>query len=1233
MSRLKLPQPQIGPIFQLIIVSMVVVSSNHFSHKYVPSYTRNAEVSEGSDAGLKLSKYDRMDLAMEMEVSKTMDPSLGIVPYERMKDAWEAARRTANSRAAISGLEWIERGPNNFGGRTRAIMFDPNDGNKSAVFAGAVAGGLWKTTNIYAQNPEWEPVNDLFDNLSIVSIAYDSAAPTTMYFGTGEGYYNVDAVRGNGIWKSTDGGSTWSQLSSTVTTNHTTTAGTGDCNFDYVNKIIVSGQDTILAACKSHYTNRGGIMRSTDGGSSWTRVLPATGTCRAADIERAKNGDLYAALGIFNTDGIYKSTDNGATWTKLTGGGLPASGYERIELACAPSDANKILAIMQDASANDCYGIYQSSDGGANWSSLTVPTQGSDDFTRGQAWYDLIAAYDPNDDTRIFIGGIDLWLSENSGTSWTEISHWYGQSYQEVHADQHAIAFASGSSDTILFGNDGGIFLCEDGSGSSPDIANRNMGYNVTQFYACAIHPTANSNFFLAGAQDNGSHRFTHAGECSTVEVTGGDGAFCHIDQDDPTYMFTAYVYSYFRRSTDGGNTFSNVNYSGSGNFISQSDYDNDADILYSSYNSGEYLRWNNPQTGTNFTEVNMSFTGQVSAVTCDPNTSNKVWFGTESGYVYYVTNAHNGSASSTDVTDGSMPSGEVSCIEIDPGDANHVLVVFSNFGVASVWETTDGGSNWTDVEGNLPDMPIRWALFNPNNTDQALLATEAGVWSTDNLNGGSTSWASSNTGLANVRVDMLQYRSSDNLVIAATHGRGLYSSDVFTSANAAFGSDKTVAYINKDIRFYDDSYQASTYLWNFGDGNTSTLQNPTHSYTTAGDYTVTLSINLGADSEVKTDYIRILPNRNIPYNLSDGGNFDVNRDDFGAENFEGTPFESGSSAVSNKNGTRSGSYAWVTDLTAVNYDNYTHTELLSPNFNFTTSGTYTLEFYAKYRTETGWDGFRLEYSTDKGDSWYPIGTTSFYNTNNTTQTTSFLYGEPYFSGSYSSSFNQYTLNVSSLAGNANVAFKLVFKADALYSYAGAAFDDFTVDGPSTVLPVFFEQFIAYPDDDEAQLKWQTAFEENSKGFIVQRSEDGVQFDSIGYVASHNISGNDGLAYRYTDPVAAGGDYYYRLKQLDNNGSVQYSVIRMVSFAKQEISLKIFPNPTSGETYFILNNAGDYKTLNIFSMSGEIVHSRTIMQKKRGTVTIDFSTLPKGVYLVVASGDSQNAISRKVIVY
>lgn len=752
----------------------------------------NIQISTGFK---KIPLRDRIDLAMEQEFQMTHDPATNTIPKERLWKVYKELKEVKNyqnkTNAAISGVNWIEHGPTNQGGRTRAILVDPNDASGQTVFAAGVSGGIWKTTNISDASPTWTPIDEFMANIGVTCLVADPSNPQIMYAGTGEGYFNIDAGQGDGIFKSTDGGDTWSQLANTSTgiSSH----------FYYVQNIVVNSAGDILAATRSRFSNRGGIQKSTDGGASWNVVLDnnTTGiasTNRAADIVMASNGDLYAAMGIFSTDGVYKSTTSGASWTKVYD--ATTAPYTRIKLAPAPSNSSIVYAMVQ--SGNDIGDIIKTTNGGTSWSStsgfssinwLDQCSGSGTDFSRGQAWYDMALAVDPNDPNVVWAGGVDMFRTTNGGANWTQITEWANcSSLEDIHADQHIVIYKPGNSDTILVGNDGGIYRCNNAATGSPTFTYKGDNYRTLQLYSCAIHPTAGSNHFLGGAQDNGSHKYSSSGLGTTVEVTGGDGAFCHIDQTDPTYQFTAYVYNNFRRSTNGGTSFSNVNVSSTGKFINPSDYDNDADIMYSSYNSGEYLRWDDPTSGTTFNSVNPGFSGQVSAVTCDPNTSHRVWFGTDDGSVYRVNSANTGTPTSTDLSPTGMggSGAYVSCIEIEDGDANHIVVTYSNYGVNSVWETTNGGSSWTNIEGNLPDMPIRWALFNPLNNNQLLLATELGVWSTDNINGGTTVWGQTSNGMANVRVDMLQYRTSDNTVIAGTHGRGMYSTKAFSPFNFA---------------------------------------------------------------------------------------------------------------------------------------------------------------------------------------------------------------------------------------------------------------------------------------------------------------------------------------------------------------------------------------------------------------------------------------------------------------
>lgn len=717
----------------------------------------------------KMPKLQRIDKAIEQEFEATKDPALNEVPRQRLMAAKAYADRLRNNpsqRAAISGISWDERGPNNVSGRTRAILVDAADATGNTLFAGGVGGGLWRTTNALAATPTWTNIGDQFGNLAIASMYQDPSNNSVMYFGTGEGWFNADAIRGLGIWKSTDGGATWNQLSST---NNST--------FHYVQKIVIDGSGNVLAC-----TRDGGIQRSTNGGSSWTKVLGSgagASTNRAADIEIAANGDFYASMGIFSTDGIYKSS-NGTSWTKLSGG-LPASGYNRIELACAPSDQNRVYALFA-GNNYDVSGIYRTDNGGSSWTSLPVPGAfGMSNFSRGQAWYDLIAAVHPTNSNRVFIGGIDILVSDNAGSSWTQISQWYGGGgFQYAHADQHGMIFQPNNANVMYYANDGGVYRTTNAGAGTPTISFISNGYNVTQYYHADIHPGYGVNEYLAGAQDNGTQRYTSPGINNTVEVTGGDGAFSHIDQDNPAIQISAYVYNQYRVTSNGWGSYSTINYSSStGRFINPTDYDSDQNVLYGANNGNSYFRMTGVGSSNTTGAQSMTAFGgaEASHVRVSPNVTNRVYFGLDNGDVVRVDNAHTGSAAGTVIRAGS---GYVSCVEVEEGNEDHILVTYSNYGVNSIFETTNGGTSWTSVEGNLPDMPIRWVIFIPGSSDSAMVATELGTWTTDNLNGTSTVWGPSNTNFANVRVDAIVSRASDQQIIAATHGRGLYSTDAF---------------------------------------------------------------------------------------------------------------------------------------------------------------------------------------------------------------------------------------------------------------------------------------------------------------------------------------------------------------------------------------------------------------------------------------------------------------------
>lgn len=744
----------------------------------------------------KIPKKDRPDLAWEQDFLATMDPTLKRPTPEALFSIYRQnalAKRIDVTGVPGDATDWEERGPDNVGGRTRAIMFDPNDNNYKKVWAGGVTGGLWYNSDITNASSGWTNVDDFWANISVTCIAYDPNNTSIFYVGTGEGWGNGSG-RGAGIWKTTDGGAHWSQL----------TASEG---FYYVNDILVrdeSGESVLYVGVSYQYyegTFHGpaeGLYRSTDGGSTFSSssVLgnaPNGHPYGAADIELDANNRLWVgtrrnAWNTYQADGSGSGTilysDDGTNWTIST----TETNGGRVELCCAPSDANILYAVIQNDSPSDsqqdCLTILRSGDNGSSWDSKTIPVMLDDNtnhFTRGQAWYDMILAVHPTVPNTVIVGGIDLHKSTDGGTNWTGISQWYGgYGKPYVHADQHQIIWRPGYNNQAVLGNDGGVYYSADiGSASAPSFTVMNNNYNVTQFYSCAIHPTSGTDYFLGGTQDNGSQQFSSAGMNSTTEVTGGDGAYCHIDQNNATYQMTSYVYNSIWVSQNGGASFFRpVDDQSTGLFINPSDYDDNQNILYSARTTSTVLRLNDVSGSPTVDYITISgMTSKASHLRVSPYTtgSTTLYVGTQSGDLYKVTNANTASPSVTEITGAFFPNGNISCVELGASE-NELLVTFSNYGVTSVWYSSNGGVSWSSKEGALPNMPVRWAVFNPLDRSEVLLATEVGVWKSLNFNDATPTWSSATSGLSNVRVDMLQVRSSDNTVLAATHGRGFFT-------------------------------------------------------------------------------------------------------------------------------------------------------------------------------------------------------------------------------------------------------------------------------------------------------------------------------------------------------------------------------------------------------------------------------------------------------------------------
>jgi len=799
-------------LMSLFLVIFLIPNESSKREKYENYLTGQFEnIEEFSKEELKeMPKPTRPDLAAIQNYYMTLDPELGRVPLERLVDAYHETKSQSN-QAKLKSSEQIEWGNIDveMGGRTRALCWDQNDPSHKKVWAGGVTGGLWYNNDITNDNSSWIPVDDFWPNLAISCITFDPNNSNIIYVGTGEAQtafttYRESTGVGIGIWKSIDGGNSWDLLPSTE-------------YFKYITDIKVrneNGVSVIYAGVASGFYQgvnhqsipSDGLYRSNNGGETFEQVLPNITnlevTYTPADIEIAADGRIYiGTMPNMDDEGgatiLMSDVGTNGNWTVFEdyrilieqGVGdfyLPG----RVMLAPAPSDENVVYAVI-GAGYNNGFKyfkgnyILRSPNKGQTWVEKNLPSNNPN--WASLSWHAFIISVDPNDANRVNIGGLDVYKSNNGGNSWYHVSDWsamyWGGGDEYVHADQHAQKYNYNSSNEMIFGSDGGVFYTSSATNNYPVFEQKNLNYNTLQFYTCAMSPLSNDDTYVGGLQDNGTLYYTGSPISIDDMIDGGDGAYCFIDQDEAEIMISSVYYNSYTVFVNGTPQV-NMGQS-SGIFINPAAYDYSNNILYANAVNffGNYqnriLRIEGIPNYPNedYLYLNTGISVYFSHIQSSPYAvegKSTLFLGSVAGHLFKVENAES-SPTATDIGSDEFPTANISCIAIG-GSEDTLLVTFSNYGVSSVWQTYDGGTTWQEKESNLPDMPIRWAIYHPQNSLQAMLATEIGIWTTTNLNSPEPVWIPSVEGMANVRVDMLKVRTSDNTVLAATQGRGLFT-------------------------------------------------------------------------------------------------------------------------------------------------------------------------------------------------------------------------------------------------------------------------------------------------------------------------------------------------------------------------------------------------------------------------------------------------------------------------
>ncbi len=652
-----------------------------------------------------------------------------------------------------ASISWQWVGPGNIGGRLRPIVIHPITPN--IMYVGSASGGIWKTLD---GGQSWFPLDDFLPSLSIGDMVLHPEDSDTLYAGTGEGFFetvegssNTAAVRGAGIFLSTDAGSTWNQIPST-----------DNPDFYFVNRLEFDPSDsnTMLAATNT------GVWRSTDSGQNWT----LRESFHALDIKFNPMDPTRVVAGGHDTvDGPYFSVDGGLTWQLAAG-----AGGERQEIAWAPSEPHTVYAAVSDEGRIK---IWRSTDGGQNYE---LRTQGSGIQT--WAGYNNTIWVDPANAEFLVVGGVRLYRSNNGGVT-------TNQRFNAVHADMHRIVqhpgFDGSDNKVVYFATDGGIWRADDVYGTEAVDLNNNLG--VTQFYGAGINPT--TGHIVGGTQDNGT-LFYRGDPQDWAHIFGGDGGYGAADPTDPDFFYGEVQCAYIHRSTNGGAGTSSYIYNGPNpiqdagglrsNFIPFFMLDpNDPNRMLVACE--RMWRSNNvkdsqpdwfaikdsidpngrpfPGGKTLPSHFDENSPYNLSTIAVAKGNSDVIWAAHNNGSLYVTSD---GTAlaptwARVDENGVGLPDRWISTIVIDPTNHSHIYIAFMGWEDDNLWETTDNGNTWRDISGtgplSIPNAPISGLALQPHRPGMLYVGTDIGVFtSTDN----GVMWTTQTDGPGTVPVEQL---------------------------------------------------------------------------------------------------------------------------------------------------------------------------------------------------------------------------------------------------------------------------------------------------------------------------------------------------------------------------------------------------------------------------------------------------------------------------------------------
>ncbi len=807
-----------------LCVFMLSTIITHFQNKST-NFINKSSVPQFEIEKERFNKETTQKRRAEYFFKMLRDPSIDQIP----RDIYSKERQFVESlnfkRKSINDLfDWKEVGPNDIGGRTRAVALDVR--NPDIILAGGVSGGMWKSID---GGLTWSKKSDISDNIAVSALVQHPFNQDEWFYSTGEFYGSAWEIGapfyGSGIFSSTDNGETWNQIESTKDDDIYYNS-----PFDYISDVTFSP----TTGTSFFSSNALGIYRSTDSFTTNEKVLGETNQQVWASVSVTKEGVVIAVLssafsGVTQTQqpGVYISTDDGLNWTNITPDTFP-SNPDRSVIGTSESDPY-IFYVFTDAGDEEL-SLHRFNISNPLNVISSDRTSGIPVFFRAlslQGSYNMVCKIHPTNPNMVIIGGTNLYRSTN-GFNATPLKdsegitptseaprYWiggYGYEsflYPNHHPDNHNLIFDPTNPNIAISAHDGGLSRTEDITAEPVVWTDIDQGYNVTQFYKISIHPGFQDQRIMGGTQDNGSpyFYFDELGNSSnSFDVSSGDGATNYLGYNylisssqvgrllKWNYEFSEY--SFIKPSESENQQFIHpfaVNPSNE-NYLFYPEFDhfwrNDQVISINSNTDGGTQGW---------TELDAINTGssnhEISALTFSVNAPSDVLYYSGSDIVTRNQPPVIRRLDDLDATDGeldiSIPDAEggsyVNDIAVNPDNGNEVLAIMSNYNVKSIWHSSDGGNSWSDIEGNLggengPSMRSAAIAATDGSTTYYFVGTSVGLFFTDQINGENTVWSQTGSSVIENAVVMdLDYRKSDQILAVGTHGRGMFVGKINT--------------------------------------------------------------------------------------------------------------------------------------------------------------------------------------------------------------------------------------------------------------------------------------------------------------------------------------------------------------------------------------------------------------------------------------------------------------------